>query len=151
MYYHITNSEINILSTLNATFTELLHSQLTVYSNSDEQGWRKTDNLPQRFGLLHYGKQITKRLIFWCSPLTFDWNLFFVFMWLNSMYSFVLSLMKINYDSKNPNNCVMKIYFQSWFLFDWKICDSWVILCNLLDLTLFLGCFNVNDLIKILT
>ena len=45
VYGYITNSEIDSLGTFNATFPALLHTQLTVYSTSDEQGWWKSDNL----------------------------------------------------------------------------------------------------------
>ena len=38
----ITNSEINILGTLNATFTALLHAQMNFYSTGDDQCGRKT-------------------------------------------------------------------------------------------------------------
>ena len=56
----ITNSDINNLRNLNATFTALLHVQLTIYSTGDEKGLRKTDDLTQRFGFLHNGKQLAK-------------------------------------------------------------------------------------------
>ena len=51
------------------------YDQLTRYSTIDKKGWHKTDNLPQRFGLLQYGKQIAKRPVFWRSPLTFASNI----------------------------------------------------------------------------
>ena len=38
----ITNSEINILGTLNATFSAFSHDRLALYSMSDDQGCRKT-------------------------------------------------------------------------------------------------------------
>ena len=71
MYDLITNSEINSISTLNAMFPALLHDRLTIYSTGDLKGLRKTNDLPQQFSLLHYGKQIAKCLDFQCSLLTF--------------------------------------------------------------------------------
>ena len=67
----ITKNDINNLGTFNDTFPALSHYRLTLYSIGDKQGLYKTDDLPQQFGLLHNNKQITKRLVFWCFPITF--------------------------------------------------------------------------------
>ena len=107
-------------------YLALLHSQLTIHSTGNKQGGRKTDDLPQRFGIHHNVKLINKRLVFWWPPLTFSWYLFFVLMQID----FVLRLRKINDHSKNINNRVMrKISFM--ILFDQNICDRWVALCSL--------------------
>ena len=37
----ITNSDINSLGTLNATFLDLLYAWLTLYSTSDKHCWQK--------------------------------------------------------------------------------------------------------------
>ena len=47
MYEMIPISNINGMSTLNSTFPALSHAQLTIYSTGDENGWRKTKDLPQ--------------------------------------------------------------------------------------------------------
>ena len=65
---------MNSLITLNVTFLALLHARLIIYGTGDKQGWRKTDDLTQYFGLLQYGKPITKRLVFWWSPIKFALN-----------------------------------------------------------------------------
>ena len=103
----ITNNEINSLGTLNAMFLEFFYACLTLYSTGDNQCGRKPVDLLQCFGLLWCGKQINKLLVFCCSHLTFL-DIFVVFMWLNAMYCFVLSL-RIKYDvSINRNSCVMR-------------------------------------------
>ena len=71
MHDFISNSEINSLGTLNVTFPFLSHAQMNLYYTSDKQGWQKIDSLLQQFDLLHNGKQINKRLVFWCYPLYF--------------------------------------------------------------------------------
>ena len=53
----ITNSDINSLENLNSTFMALPYAQLNLYSTSEKQGWQKTDNLLQLFGLLHKVKK----------------------------------------------------------------------------------------------
>ena len=134
------------------------HAWLNLYSNGDNQGWQKPDNLPQRFGLIHNDKQIENCLVFKYYHLNFA--SYFVLMQLNTIYCFVLS-MRIKYDdSKNRNNCVMrkssivvlipsKIYVTS-ELFIWsdKKCEGWVVLCSLPDSTLFIGYFYVNCIIQ---
>ena len=75
MYHLITNSDINILGTLNAIYPAFSFGRLDLYSASDKQGWQKTDNLPQCFGLLHNGKQIKKIPVFQFYPLTFAQNI----------------------------------------------------------------------------
>ena len=50
----------------------------------------------------------SKHIVFCLLPLTFSWRIYFVSMWLNLMYLFLLSLRKINDDSKDPNNYVMR-------------------------------------------
>ena len=52
----IDNIEVKILDALNAMFMDLSCDQLTLYSTGDEQDWRKTNDLTQRFGLLNDGK-----------------------------------------------------------------------------------------------
>ena len=156
----VTNSDVNSLGTFNATFTDLLHAQIALYSTSDNQGWNKTGQFitvvrtpsywqnniqtPGIFMLSSYLCLIF--LSFLCDSIQcikilsmkikyddsrnrnncnmrtipimiFDsiknhnsylCLIFFVLMWLNSIYCFVLSL-RIEYDdSKNQNNCVMR-------------------------------------------
>ena len=68
----ITNSGIIILNPLNANIPALLHTywQGTVLVHT--RWFRKPVYLPQWFILIHYGNQINKHLIFWCSPITKD-------------------------------------------------------------------------------
>ena len=63
MYDLITNSDTNSLGTLNAPFLALLHALLTIYSSGYENGWKKTNNLMQWFGLLHNDKQIRQTYV----------------------------------------------------------------------------------------
>ena len=70
MNYLTIINEINSLGTLFATFPALHHTWLNLYSTSDNQGCKKTVDLPQRFRLFHHVKQIAIRTVFWCSPLT---------------------------------------------------------------------------------
>ena len=46
--------------------------KLTWYSTGTNKVIKKQVDLPQWLGLLNYGNQINKCLVFWCSPLTFD-------------------------------------------------------------------------------
>ena len=55
MYDLITTSEIKSLSTLNTTFPDLFHTQLTIYSTGDGKNCQKTDSLLQWFSILHNG------------------------------------------------------------------------------------------------
>ena len=73
MNYLITTSDINSLGAFNATFMDLLNARLTIHSTGEEQGWQKTNDLTHQFILLHNSKQINKRLVFWCSHITFAW------------------------------------------------------------------------------
>ena len=65
MYKIITNSFINSLSALHATFWSFLHAILTGYSNGFKLGWSNTNELPKRFSLIHNGKnrQMTSILV----------------------------------------------------------------------------------------
>ena len=63
--------EINNLGTLNDTFSDLLHTRLTLYSTGDVKGCHKSSPFNTRFGLLHDDNQIKKRLVFYCTLLTF--------------------------------------------------------------------------------
>ena len=54
------------------TFPALSYDWLTGYSTDDKKGWRKTDHLPQQFGLLQGVKPISNRPVFQCSPLSFS-------------------------------------------------------------------------------
>ena len=87
----------------------------------------KTDNVPKWFSLLHNDKQINKCLVFRCSPLTFAWYLFFVSVWLNLMYCFVLSMRIIYDDSKNRNNYFMIKISIVVLMWSEKICDYLVV------------------------
>ena len=58
------HNDINSLSSKHAVFLELFHDWLTGYSSGKEQGWRKTDDLTELFGLLHHAKQIATRPVF---------------------------------------------------------------------------------------
>ena len=71
----ITNRDINSLRNLGVIFTALSHNRLTTYITSDELGRRKTEDLPQWFGLLHNIIVSDKRLVFTCSPIKFAWNI----------------------------------------------------------------------------
>ena len=125
MYNFIANYNIHILGTSNAKFLALSHARLTICSTGDKQGWRKNDDLPQRFVFLHNGKQINKLLVFMCSYLAFS-SYRPVLVWLYSTHCFVLCL-RIKYDdSKNRKN-VLWDQFQSWFWFDQKY--TWLVSC----------------------
>ena len=102
MYGLIIKSDINSLRTLNSTFPSVFQARLTIYSDGDEQGWRKNYDLPKRLGLLHYGKQIYKHPLFRFSPINFALEFIFSFDVNQSNISFVLSLRKIYDESKNP-------------------------------------------------
>ena len=148
MHYLITKSEINSLITLNSTFPDLLHAWLTINSTCDEQYWWENWQLIERFSFLYYGKQNSKCLVFHCSPLTFSCHLFFVYMWLNSIY-FCFNLSQMNDCSKNPGKLCYENNSNHGFDLIETMCDKWVVLCYLLDLALLLGCFCVNNVIKI--
>ena len=72
MNYMIPTSDINGIITLDATFLDLSQAWLTGYSTGDKQGSYKTDDLPQRFVLIHNGKPIAKLLVFRCLTLKFS-------------------------------------------------------------------------------
>ena len=108
----IANSYINSLGTLNATFPALLHTQMTLYSTGNNQGWWKLVILSQWFGPLHDGKLSKNVWSFRDSLLTLLY-IFIFLVWLNLIYKIVLSLRTKYDDSRNRNNLVME-QFQSW-------------------------------------
>ena len=65
------HSDISSLGTLDSKFPVLSHDWLTLYNTGDKQGWRETEDLLQRFGLLRHVKQISIRPVFQCSPFAF--------------------------------------------------------------------------------
>ena len=68
-----TNSDINSLGTLNATFLASSHARLNLCSTGGDQGGWKTSQFTAVVWLIQNVKQIDKRLVFWCPPLSFAW------------------------------------------------------------------------------
>ena len=65
------HSDFNSLGTLNATFLALLHTQLTLYSTSDNQGCWETGRFTKAVWPPLPRQKIKNMPVFWCSPFNF--------------------------------------------------------------------------------
>ena len=90
----ITNSDITSLNPLNVPLLDLLHAHWLDTVLVRTRWFGKTICFPQWFGVLHYGNQINKRLVSWCSPLTFSCYVSNV----TQIYFWNYFIMRIKYD-----------------------------------------------------